>query len=152
MLCYFGSLKKSVRANVELCWFRSLFNPFLVFSFWSPLAKCTIAPPSSPNWLDCPSPTAAGRGVALSIAHKHCLNPPWHIPGNLLILKEGACPFGWPPLASDFPHCSVAQAITSMSYCQARVIAKPILPLMDISKSMGGSMGTIKGNYVFFKT
>ena len=149
--CYFGSLKKSVRANVELCWFRSLSNPFLVFSFWSPLAKCTIAPPSSPNWLDCPSPTAAGRGVALSIAHKHCLNPPWHIPGNLLILKEGACPFGWPPLASDFPHCSVAQAITSMSYCQARVIAKPILPLMDISKSMGGSMGTIKGNYVFLK-
>ena len=39
-----------------------------------------------------------------------------------------------------------------MSYCQARVIAKPILPLMDISKSMGGSMGTIKGNYVFFKS
>ena len=36
-----------------------------------------------------------------------------------------------------------------MSYCQARVIAKPILPLMDISKSMGGSMGTIKGNYIF---
>ena len=34
-----------------------------------------------------------------------------------------------------------------MSYCQARVIAKPILPLMDISKSMG----TIKGNYVFLK-
>ena len=85
--------------------FASLLNPFFSRQLDNllPLAKCTIAPAAAAllpqlAWLP-PHPPTAGWGVALSIARKHCLNPPWHVPWHpgtwipryLLLLQEPPC-------------------------------------------------------------